>query len=263
MAKTRRIRRRHRGAGKIGEGVSGTVYQPPLPCTDGTEVNTSNESMVGKLVDERDFKRELDASLILKELDPQQIFTIRLANFCRIGSHPNNPNFTHQLVYPYGGISLAKAAEDLPTNLKPVFKALKEFLPYLIEFNRSYIHNDLHLDNLVILDGDIRMIDFATMIWRTGVFAQEKKRIEEDFLKKGVPIHAMEPLREYIQSLAETETNLIDVERLYRNIRKVYIDTPEARETLGKAVVEEWLATYPKVARQPMDAILALQNLPA
>lgn len=260
MAKTRRGRRSYRGAGKIGEGVSGTVYQPPLQCSDGTNINTTNTSMVGKIITEREFKKEMDASLILKDIDPEQIYTIRMANFCRVDA--KNTDFTHQTIYPYGGESLSNLQKDLTTNIRPVFKALKEFLPYLLEFNQSYFHNDLHLDNLVFLDGDIRMIDFATMMWRTGVFNIMKKEVQEDFLKKGVPINAIEPLREYIITLAVNEADLTDIGRLYRNIRKNYMDTPEARQVLGKETVESWLARYPKVAHQAIDAILALQNLP-
>jgi len=122
---------------------------------------------------------------------------------------------------------------------------------------------DLHFKNLVLdEDGRVRMIDFATLKSRDAVFSGDVLVLERKFLEKGLNRGIVEQLRTELLVLAENETDMADIHRLYRAIRTEWIDTLEARELIGAAKVQRWLTTYSVYPETALECSLALDNLP-
>lgn len=181
--------RKRRGGARLGRGVSGIVYSPPLSCADSSEAEYSGKDFVSKVVPEHLLGSQLVNSAKIKELDPKGLFTIVPLHYCILSDDQKNTNFrrnrndpenkynnnnnnstrrgqkklyTHQIIYRNGGQNLHRVLQS-SKNFSKVFAALKVFMPNLVNFNQRYIHFDLHLENLVFNGKRIRMIDFEKM----------------------------------------------------------------------------------------------------
>ena len=182
----RRLTRKRRGGARLGRGVSGIVYSPPLRCTDGSQAEYSGKGYVSKVVPGDLLASQLVKSDEIKTLDPDGLYTIVPLHYCPFAADQTNANFrrnrndptnvynnvssnntrrgkkknyTHMIIYRNGGQNLSNVLKS-SKNFPKVFAALKEFIPHLVEFNRHYTHFDLHLENLVFDGARIRMIDF-------------------------------------------------------------------------------------------------------
>jgi len=174
------------GGKRLGRGVSGIVYTPVLQCDTHSHTQFAGTSFVAKAVPSHKVESELANADTVRAMDPTGDYTIvpvhscalagaqTNANFLRNKNDPNNTYennetrngqrkiYTHQVIYRNGGKSLEWWLKQ-PKHYGRVIPALKKFIPHLVEFNKLYLHFDLHLDNLVF-DGDkIRMIDFEKM----------------------------------------------------------------------------------------------------
>jgi len=249
----------------LNRGGFGIVYRPPKPC-EGLRRNYTSEEFVGKLTTWDEIKKESEAAAELRQLDPGNEFTLYMLDFCRVDPPANRPEFRYQGIYPYGGVNLralTRTRELRLANLLPCIQAIHNFLPYLLWFNRRFFHMDLHLKNLVMdEEGTIRMIDFATLKSRDAVFSGDVVVLERKFLEKGLNRSLVEQLRAELLVLAENETDMADIHRLYRAIRAEWIDTLEARELIGADKVQRWLTTYSVYPETALECSLALDNLP-
>lgn len=183
---TRRRRGARSGGKRLGRGVSGIVYTPVLQCDDNSHTQFAGTTFVAKAVPGHKVESELANADAVRALDPAGDFTIiplhncalavkqTNANFLRNKNDPNNTYenneerlgqrkiYTHQVIYRNGGKSVARWLSE-PKHIGKVIRALKVFIPHLVEFNKTYMHFDLHLDNLVYDGEKIRMIDFEKM----------------------------------------------------------------------------------------------------
>lgn len=177
-----------RGGARLGRGVSGIVYSPPLLCANENTLYKGKE-FASKVVPTSMLESQLQNSAEIHALDPDGLYTIVPLHHCPLAPHQTNTHFkrnindpkntynnvssnntrrgqrkiyTHQIIYRNGGQNLHRLL-DSPKNFPKVFAALKVFMPNLVEFNRHYIHFDLHLENLVFDGKRIRMIDFEKM----------------------------------------------------------------------------------------------------
>jgi hypothetical protein len=184
---TRRRRGTHRGGKRLGRGVSGIVYTPVLQCDDSSHTQYAGTAFVSKAVPGHKVESELANADAVRTLDPAGDYTIvplhscalavkqTNANFLRNKNDPNNTYennetrngqrkiYSHQVIYRNGGKSLGWWLGPKNHITSCVIAAIKEFIPYLVEFNKHYIHFDLHMDNLVYDGERIRMIDFEKM----------------------------------------------------------------------------------------------------
>jgi hypothetical protein len=160
--------------------VSGIVYSPVLACADGSEANFAGSGFVGKAIPEAGLVSEMQHAATLRALGMGPLHSCELrklqtnANFLKNRNDESNvyenneelygtrKYYTHQVIYPNGGQSVYAALQNRKQHFA-IFRALKEFIPKLLEFNRNYIHFDLHLENLVFDGRQIRMIDFEKM----------------------------------------------------------------------------------------------------
>jgi hypothetical protein len=177
--KTRKTRNRARKGGKkIGEGSYGVVYKPPLKCSKNPEISEKyRDGFVGKQVTDEEVDKEIEASDLIETIDPNEDYTLQVRAYCEISPEQENANFSDisqgdmQLIYRDGGQSLYSLMEPDRLDFDEVnfdnlilgLRLIKGFIPTLREFNQHFIHNDLHLGNLV-WDGEaIHMIDFAEL----------------------------------------------------------------------------------------------------
>ncbi len=178
--------RRRQGGKRLGRGVSGIVYTPVLQCDDNSHTQFAGTTFVSKAVPGHKVESELANAAAVRALDPAGDYTIVPLHSCTLAGAQTNANFlrnkndynnvyenneerlgqrkiyTHQVIYRNGGKSLQWWFKQ-PKHLTAVLRALKVFISHLVEFNKSYMHFDLHLDNLVYDGEKIRMIDFEKM----------------------------------------------------------------------------------------------------
>jgi hypothetical protein len=183
--KQRRTRKRS-GGKRLGRGVSGIVYTPVLQCDNNSHTDFSGLAYVSKAVPGHKVESELANADAVRALDPTGDYTIVPLHHCALAGAQTNANFlrnknnsnntyenneerlgqrkiyTHQVIYRNGGKSLQWWFSQ-PKHIGKIIRALKVFIPKLVEFNKSYMHFDLHLDNLVFDGEKIRIIDFEKM----------------------------------------------------------------------------------------------------
>jgi hypothetical protein len=176
-----------KGGKYLSKGVDGIVYRPPLFCID-RETKYENENYIGKIMEKDKADDEFQKSNKVKELDPEDNWSITIDKICLLNNEQidedylkNKNNFLYkdkntQLISKYGGVSLAKGFLEYddtfkknatPDKIPLFFKLLKtQLVPIIIELNKKYAHNDLHLDNILYnnSDGKIRIFDFGKLI---------------------------------------------------------------------------------------------------
>jgi len=176
-----------KGGKYLKKGEDGIVYIPPLMCDDKDEKYNS-ESYVGKIMEKEKAEDEFQKSNKIKELDPDNNWSITIDKICKISDEQIDEDYLRnkntdlykskntQLISQYGGISLSSGLLDyndtfkkdaVPTNVPLFFKLLKtQLVPIILELNKTFAHNDLHLDNILYssTDGRIRIFDFGKLI---------------------------------------------------------------------------------------------------
>ena len=193
--KTRRGRKQkrktQRGRGRLGLQNYTTIFRPPLKCKDGSNAPYRSNAYIGKVLKHNTSARTNEIMKALKSVDPKGDYTIPPLVYCELAPEQDNANaknntfkkgdYKFQQIQNYGGISLTsrlRAKEPL----KDVLLPLKEFFPKLEEFNKHYLHSDLHTNN-VVWDGAVyKMIDFDGMSTREQ--NQEDIQTELEMLHK-------------------------------------------------------------------------------
>ena len=189
--KTRKI-----GGRKLGHGMRGDVYVPPLKCAEGDDAQWGSTDYVSKDINPDFLEQEYKNSFLIKELDPRGTWTISALHACTIKKSQENTNWrpgekTHQLIFKNGGKDLYslllkpgfsgdsnkyinglddKGKEDPSVydrldmrGVSNVIQHLHRILPKLDILNEKYIHGDLHLGNIVTDGFTPRIIDFSSL----------------------------------------------------------------------------------------------------
>jgi hypothetical protein len=200
-----------RGGRKVGEGVYGQVFRPPLHCK-GESVQKWSNDYVSKTVYKAVSEKELHNSLLVKSLDPHGEWSITAESICEVNKVQTNEDYksgderTEQIIFRYGGVSLDSllqkpnvkgnpmylinkiteegkmdihAFESLQSEgLAELVRQVKKLLPKLDVLNKRYCHGDLHFKNIVT-DGEIpRLIDFDSLYQVEVQYAEEKKLLD-------------------------------------------------------------------------------------
>ena len=173
----------------LGEGSFGCVFKPEVRCRDklqGTIINKNSNSskLVSKIfVDKDDFNKEVDASKLLKKVDPSgknillpykscevnisDIFKNKHVEQCEeLQYYKNKTRQLYQLIMPYGGIRYDEYFKVYRPTLKeffsisePLFKAL------LLLETKSICHYDIRGANVLVgTDNKAIIIDHSLII---------------------------------------------------------------------------------------------------
>jgi len=197
--KTRKIKK---GGKKIGEGSYGVVYKPPLKCSKKPEISEKyKDGFVGKQVTDEEVDKEIEATELIEKIDPNEDYTLQVRAYCEISPEQENANFSDisqgdmQLIYRDGGQSLYSLMDPDSLDFDDAnfdnvilgLRLIKGFIPILREFNQHFIHNDLHLGNLV-WDGEaVHMIDFAelkTLDELIKIYSKHNQKNPEELARK-------------------------------------------------------------------------------
>ena len=164
----------------IGDGLSGTVYYPALPCKDGEFDSTG---YVSKLTTRKNAEYELEIAKDIKRAIPEHAI---YAEYVCDSTHiiqTKGQNRTALVFSKYGGVELTVIYNELEQFVysnnvtdedkrtlqerSPLYHriliALRELQSHVITMNeRSLFHNDISADNIVYSDENQRayLIDF-------------------------------------------------------------------------------------------------------
>jgi len=191
---TRKINRK-KGGKELGKGRYGYTYRPSLKCAKSEKTINTSSDHVSKIFEREDNRddglyKEYTNGLLVKELDPDGIWSITPELMCPLDKTQENANFKRknaskfkqQIIYKYGGVTLdsittrigewnsytAEGPDERKYDLE-AFKMhialIKTLLDVLPKLHVKYIHTDLHDNNLLFNpdDGKLRLIDFGRL----------------------------------------------------------------------------------------------------
>ena len=193
-----------RGGEYIGRGAYGCVFKPALKCADTTYVPDS----IGKVYfpHQDGYRQEALLARKLDKIDPDQKYMIYPrqpsasgescfvkkkdvvkedpSNQCKFGTIRKHRSF-HQLVMPYGGLSLNKYLRSLQYKLSrkdALLLVSNALLGVKLLIENKYLHQDIKLDNVVVDENGVsRLIDFGMLI-KTKEFSKHFFNDVEYFL---------------------------------------------------------------------------------
>jgi hypothetical protein len=178
---------KRRGAGKIGEGMSGRVYYPALECDDPSKQPKGD--YVSKVMKPDAAQAEFTKTEPLRKLGPSyaiypEAMCARKGNsmlFSKFGGFNLADYFTN-LEQVYEG-SLDWAPQAVPVNkdeLNSIVRGLQELSADIDEMNKEGLyHNDVSMDNIVFNPSTkkVYLIDFERMTLTPPVGRSDKDNI--------------------------------------------------------------------------------------
>jgi hypothetical protein len=158
---------------KIGQGVSGCVVRPPVPCAHAPDVqaliDARGAGLVGK-ISTASLAQATHNTLLatLRKLDPdEKMFVLTMAESCEpdVAAIPSECNMrTHedlvQTLQPFAGKALADQAEPVPITRDVLVALTNVAQGVAVMANAGLIHNDLEFRNVVVAGDTARIIDF-------------------------------------------------------------------------------------------------------
>ena len=162
------------GGALLGQGTYGCVFDRPLLCNDGRRYKG-----VGKVGEAVDANKEIEAAKYLSKIPGASTYFVlaNTASVCKPASTEKQSDRTGikhceiiereglngliQYTMPYGGVSISKYRESkMKLNFPAFTKRLLE-IGAILALN-SFVHYDLHSQNILIKDGMPVVIDFGT-----------------------------------------------------------------------------------------------------
>lgn len=158
---------RQKGGVRIIKGDKADIHRPPLPCKNDVNMPYRSNAYIGKLTNTSYEATVNKIKTWLSSIDPEEVYTVPPILSCTLAEKQTNTNiekgYMYQEIQKYGGISLHERLANQEESLKEILTPLKPFLNHLVEFNRQFLHRDLHTGNIV-WDGTVyKMIDFEMM----------------------------------------------------------------------------------------------------
>jgi len=166
---------------------------PPLKCS-GSEAKYNTQYISKIFTTENNnvdgLYKEYANGLLVKELDPDGVWSITPEILCPLDKTQENANFLmkpvgkykHQIVYRHGGVALESLLKRIGerdeyttsgpdqrpydvTAFKLYVGLFKNLLTLLPKLHVKYIHGDLHTNNILFdpEDGQLRLIDFGRL----------------------------------------------------------------------------------------------------
>lgn len=250
--RSRRKQKTQRGRGRIATGSGSSIFRPPLLCS--AKENTPYQSMdfIGKTYFGNYERRTNRIIQWLASIDPTQTYTLHPILWCTLAPEQTNENAKlpfdkYQQIQPYGGTTLQSrfnSAEPLATILKP----LKAFFEHLRNFNKEFLHHDLHTNNLVWTGTAYKMIDFDEMTTRNTIRELISEYLETHYSMINKPLNKES---EDFQKELDKQTNLymkvFDVSALTTQLASEL----QARDPKLGLQFSSWLHTTPNAGLIP------------
>jgi len=283
--KTRKI-----GGKKIGQGAFGRVFSPPLTCKSGTK--TYGDGFVSKILDERFIEEEYANSNLVREMDPEGLWSVTAEHVCELADAQENANYvkdteTHQIIYRHGGVSLfdlllkpgvygkthlfvngerERDVEDHsvydlldPDGLSRLIHATKGIIGGLDILNTKYLHGDIHLGNIVYDGHRSRLIDFPSL-----KRIEERVRIQRKAFTECIQINKKKEICSYVGSVIDAAVEDIaasgDVRDLLDDLQKLLRSEWVTQTFPGR--FDAWLEKH-KRCRFRSDYVYAILDCPA
>lgn len=164
----------------LGKGATGCVIKPGLQCKDGE--NFGDDTISKLFDDEHLYEKEVKINDIIKRLDPDNKFTIKIFSNCskkisetreKVDDIQECTNLRskniYQIVYEYGGIdffNLIKSQLKYISNIFDFFKNMIKIFEGIKKLSdNNFIHFDIKIDNLLYnpKKSKIVLIDFGSL----------------------------------------------------------------------------------------------------
>lgn len=183
----------------IASGSYGCAIRPGYNCNN----NNTQAKTVSKLFSSKtEWEYEIEQNNLIRELDNNNKFTIKMISSCKIDKHfiKNNVNnidkcdiideepVIYQIVYEDGGKDLRDLFTDNDLLVYYPHIDIKEFLKKMLNIfeglkqleARGITHRDVKLDNLLYDGNKITLIDFGLALKKTEVYSVENLRLYRD-----------------------------------------------------------------------------------
>lgn len=247
------------GGKLLGSGVHGCTFEPAPRCVGGDVFRTiDGKPAVGKITDE-DIGDELSIGRAIMSLPlARQYFALPSvgcipvdryedpdSRSCGVITEAGKATRLSMLIMPEAGTQLAKWAEDLPrlaANYARMFVHLLEGM--LIYQKAGYVHNDVHMGNILLDDDNVaRYIDFGLAFRTTEVTKWSDINMSRSFNPKHIlqapEIHAW---RMYLSGVRLAD-GLKQIRTASTDYNKIAAQYP-ARKTADRAFAEFLQTTY-------------------
>jgi len=178
----------------LGNGVYGCVVIPAIGNNYTQNINeklayktslSSRKTDIGKIFKkEKHFYTEVKNMFVVQQIDPHNIFTVKMKGAVKIPKSVLKCNSTltrclnvssdknyHQIIYENGGISVDKKFKlDFNTFIHLFAKFTKGIV---VMHEKGYIHWDIKKDNVLVKKNKISLIDFGLLKKADSLFAGE------------------------------------------------------------------------------------------
>ena len=152
----------------LAKGQNGIIFKPIIECNTKLHGLDKNKEYISKIFfNQKSCDYEWTASKIIKELDPEHIFTLKHVKKCKINNNKMLLDFFPKkkklamMIIEYGGIDL-----DLSKTIKFSLKHFIELLNGINILNKNNLcHFDIKPTNILInSNNEFKIIDFGEMI---------------------------------------------------------------------------------------------------
>jgi serine/threonine protein kinase len=180
----------------VGSGSYGIVFSPPIN-NSSLEMSNNKDDLVGKVLltdDEIEIAQEWEASEYLQEIDPQHkyfVYPIKkvhleaqdLIKHAKKPLKSINPSMkVTQFIMVNGGPSMRSIARQKCLSFDNIIDCILQSAQCIkVLQNNNFIHQDIHLGNIVNKDGKHRLIDFGLMITSSQYYTPFNALLNEEY----------------------------------------------------------------------------------
>jgi len=147
---------------KIGKGLYGDVFYPPLECIHD-DIDERYEKGISKLMNDEDAVDEYNKLefLDLDKLDPEFKFHLKKPLLRKTKKKENGKEYL--LIYDYGGKSLKDIFNDENEKIEDIMLGLKNILQWIVILNKNKIyHLDIKGSNILVNENNkYLLIDYG------------------------------------------------------------------------------------------------------
>jgi serine/threonine protein kinase len=183
---------------KIGSGSYGIVFSPPIRSSSAELNDDNKDDLVGKvlLTDcDSEIAQEWEASEYLQEIDPHHKYFIYPIKKVELDiedyiKHAKKPLKTEridsgmltQFIMVNGGPSMRSIARQRSLSFHDIVDCILQTAECIKVLQKNdFVHQDIHLGNIVKKDGKHRLIDFGFMITSSQYYTPFNILLNEEY----------------------------------------------------------------------------------